>query len=67
MRLLSREKINNMSDLEKERMIDSIKSSNLTVQEKEANLQLLRPSYEKQVEIIKDFLEGQADIDDLQG
>jgi len=56
-----------MSELEKRKMIDSIKSSNLTLQEKDANLELLQPSYEKQVEVMKDFIEGRADIDDLNG
>ena len=67
MRLLDRERINNMSELEKRKMIDSIKSSNLTLQEKDANLELLQPSYEKQAKVMKDFMEGRADIDDLNG
>ena len=56
-----------MSELEKRKMIDSIKSSNLTLQEKDANLELLQPSYEKQAKVMKDFMEGRADIDDLNG
>jgi len=67
MRLLDREKINNMSELEKRRMIDNIKSSNLTPQEKDANLELLQPSFFRQARVIRDFEEGQADIDDIKG
>jgi hypothetical protein len=67
MRLLDRERINNMSELEKLKMIDNIKTSNLTIQEKDANLELLQPSYEKQEQVMRDFKEGQADIDDLKG
>jgi len=66
MRLLDREKINNMSPREKLKMIDNIKTSNLTIQEKDANLALLEPAYELQSKIVKDFIEGQADIDDLE-
>lgn len=66
MRLLSREKINAMSLLEKERMIDTIKSSNLTTDEKEANLKLLRGDSEKIKQILKDIEESSADIDDME-
>lgn len=67
MRIIDRERIEHMSELEKMKMIDNIKSSNLTVKEKDANLALLQPSYELQEKIMKDFREGQADIDDLLG
>lgn len=67
MRLLNREKIKSMSELEKIRVADNIKTSSLTPQEKTANLELLQPSYEKQKIAMKSFLEGQADIDDLRG
>jgi len=67
MRLLDREKVNSMSNLEKLKMVDSIKTSNLTPQEKKANLELLQPSYEKQRQVLRDFQEGQADIDDFEG
>lgn len=66
MRLLSREKINAMSLLEKERMIDTIKSSNLTTEEKEANLKLLKGDSEKIKQILKDIEESAADIDDME-
>lgn len=65
MRLLDRKKINNMSELERIKMIDNIKASNLTIQEKDANLELLQPSFTKQARAMKDFIEGQADIDDI--
>lgn len=67
MRLLDRERIKNMSELEKRKMVDIIKTSNLSIQEKDANLELIQPSYEKQKIAMKNFLEGQADIDDLKG
>lgn len=65
MRLLSAERINSMSEHEKAKAIENIKTSNLTVQEKEENLKLLMRDASKEKQILKDIEESQADISDL--
>ena len=65
MRVYTPERIAMMSVHEKKEMIDIIKSSNLTVEEKEANLKLLQ--VRDNSHILKDIEESQADIDDIGG
>lgn len=67
MRLLTIERITSMSEHEKKEMIDKIKSSNLTVEEKEENLKLLMRNNSKEQQILKDIKEGEADLDDIGG
>jgi len=63
--LISFDRILKMSKAERERMIDLIKVSNLSIREKEENIRRLSPKKEVRSELIVQINEGMADIDDL--
>jgi hypothetical protein len=67
MRVLTAQRVNEMSEHEKKEMIENIKTSSLSYQEKEANLRLLQSDNSREKAILKEIQESSADIDDIGG
>ena len=67
MRLINRERLLNMSENERQQIIDNIMTSDLTTDEKTANLLLLQNDVNKHEIILKQIEEGASDISDMKG